>query len=192
MKRPVPLLLLSALLPCFGCGAARYAWELGLVEPGPAEPMVYENTDVLVKFSLFKNRWRNDQLAFSVLNKTKSALTIDWDRCAFVDTTGESHRIYHRSTHAHRSEALKAPIVIPPGATIRSGIYVATDVHSAAQGLNMFLPGRPKGDYVGQRFSLFMPIRSESAVTEYRFVFRVDEVYVVRGSSRKPAKRSPD
>jgi len=122
------------------------------------------------------------QFAFVLYNRTDDPIEIDWNKVAFVDTGGESHKVIHSGVkYVNRNEPL-APTTVPPSAKLEDIVFPADYVYfiEGEYGGWREAPLFPDGDkapaFKGQTFRLFMPAKVKGGVKNYSFIFRIADV----------------
>lgn len=61
---------------------------------------------------------RSDAMEFTLTNKLPKPVTVEWDRCAFVDAAGVSHRVIHSSVRLMTRDQPQPPSVVGPNGRI--------------------------------------------------------------------------
>jgi hypothetical protein len=122
------------------------------------------------------------QLGFVLKNKTDEPIEIDWNKVAFVDVTGESHKVIHSGVKFNeRSQPLVAT-TIPPSARIEDIVFPSDYVYfregqyGGWSEYPLFPDGEKAAPYKGQIFTIFMPMKVNGVVKNYSFKFKITDV----------------
>jgi hypothetical protein len=122
------------------------------------------------------------QIGFVLQNKTDDPIEIDWNKVAFVDVSGESHKVMHSGVkYVNRNESL-APTTIPPTAKLEDIVFPTDYVYfeEGEYGGWRETPLFPDGDRAaslkGQTFVVFIPMRMKGVVKNYSFRFKIADV----------------
>jgi hypothetical protein len=122
------------------------------------------------------------QFGFVLQNKTDEPIEIDWNKVAFVDVIGESHKVMHSGVkYIGRNEPL-APTTIPPSAKLEDivspsdYVYYSEGKYGGWRELPLFPDGDKALAFKGQTFTVFMPVRVNGTVKNYSFKFKITDV----------------
>ncbi len=141
----------------------------------------FVDSNVEFRFSLSK-----EQFGFVLRNTSEEPIEIDWNQVAYVDVTGESHKVIHKGIKLDDRDKLLVPTTIPPSARIED-IVVPTDYIYFVEHFGedpggwqhrLFPDGDKAALYKGQTFTVFMPMKVNGTVKNYTFKFRIVEVEV--------------
>ena len=124
---------------------------------------------------------------FTLTNKSKHSIKINWDDISYVDVNGAANRIIHAGVKYSEKSNAQAPTTVPRRASITDLILPADNVkyNQYTGWLTYFLfpmhytsvdvmnETAPK--YVGKEMCILMPIEIEGVRNEYMFVFKVDK-----------------
>jgi len=106
-------------------------------------PETLKNCRIEYKFQLIEGKkvWKNltyedkyiriafdydDNIGFSLFNKTKSPIEIDFNRISYIDTSGKGHKVFHSGVKYINRNAPQAPLIVPPKSSVED-IIVPTD-----------------------------------------------------------------
>lgn len=171
----------------FKDGTVQAAYAFALVKkslaktgkPTFTESTELESSDDLADFTFSISK---QQFSFVLKNKTDEPMDIDWNKVAFVDIGGESHKVMHSGVkYIARNEPL-APTTVPPSAKLEDIVFPADYVYYSEgeyggwRELPLFPDGEKALALKGQTFSVFMPIRVNGTVKNYSFKFKVADV----------------
>jgi hypothetical protein len=154
------------------------------VSPKPAVIEVVESSDLSFvdndaefRFSLSK-----DQFGFVLRNTSEEPIEIDWNQVAYVDVTGESHKVIHKGVKFNDRDKPLVPTTIPPSARIEDivlptdYVYFVEGGYGSWQNRQLFPDGDKAALYKGQTFTLFMPVKVNGTVKNYTFKFKIADV----------------
>lgn len=124
---------------------------------------------------------------FSLANKSKHSIKINWDDISYVDINGAAGRVIHAGTKYSEKNNAQAPTTIPRRASITDLILPADNVkyydyvgwithflfpmhYKSHEAMSAMAP-----QYVGKEMCILMPIEIEGVRNEYMFIFKVDK-----------------
>lgn len=163
----------------FQSGTVQANYTFALLTKGgqPATDLSFSDTSVSFTFSVSKQ-----EFGFLLKNNTDQPIEIDWNRVAFVDVTGESHKVIHSGVKfIERSQPLVAT-TIPPSAKIEDIVFPSDYVyfregqHGGWSEYPLFPDGEKAAPYKGQTFTVFMPMKINGVVKNYSFKFKITDV----------------
>lgn len=142
------------------------------------------------------------QVSFELTNKTKHSIKLIWDDAAFVDTSGESHRVIHQGIKYTAKDSPQPPTTVVHGTTISELIYPAdyvtmskysykwneqdlllasfTDYGWNSESIPIYQKGVK--NYVGKTYKVLLPIQIEDVVNDYLFTFKVNSADITSPS----------
>lgn len=155
----------------------EYAFRL--INPASSASTDFE--DDLLRISFVLNR---NQFGFTLFNKTDEPIRFDWDKLAYVDANGESHRVIHAGIRYIERDRPQAPTIVPPNAKV-SDLIFPVDYIRWQSGISRVGDWKVEGilpraelatEYRGKRLSIFMPLEINGKFKNYNFVFEIDVV----------------
>jgi hypothetical protein len=145
-----------------------------LARPRESEELAFEDKLIRIAFAVVES-----QIQFSLQNITDSPIEIGWDQSAFIDFSGESHKVIHSGIKWIDREKPQAPTTVPPTARISDIIYPADYAEwSGSDWLHKPVLPRAELSYKGQTFSVFMPLKINGEVKNYLFTIKVADVLI--------------
>ena len=130
------------------------------------------------------------QFNFTLQNKTKHTMKIEWDDIAYIDIHGNAGRVMHSGIKYNERNNTQAATSIPRGAKLNdlllptdnvvfvSGEYggwtertLIPSSYNSEEDLNAKAP-----TYIGKQMTIMMPIIIENVKNDYTFVFSIDEL----------------
>ena len=150
-------------------------YVIALVKPREDRDLIFEDESVRLVFSVTE-----EQIAFAIQNKTAAAINIDWNQIAYIDPSGQSHRVIHQGVKYASTGEVMAPTVVPPTAKVTDLIYPSDYVtwdevlHDWAK--KSLLAQRDQEKHIGESFSAFMPLQINEHKKEYLFTFKIVDV----------------
>lgn len=108
----------------------------------------------------------SDPMEFTLVNKLPKPITVEWDRCAFVDSGGSSHRVIHAGVRLMNRDQAQPPSVVGPGGRIED-LILPVDFVSLQGGRwrnLVYLPTDPKA--VGKSYSFIIALTVEGKPVE--------------------------
>jgi hypothetical protein len=148
------------------------------------------------------------EFSFELLNKLEQSIKIPWDEAAYVDISGQSHRVVHSGVKFSDLNASQPPSVVPAKGRL-TDIMIPTD--------NVrFMPGRYGGwgqstifhcvkGYVcddsnqrlalaqkGLTYRILLPFQLGAELYNYTFIFRVNNVEIVSDKKEGYSEKAPD
>lgn len=166
---------------------AKYAFLLVKKTPSKAaEPKAAESPELVYSddFTDFKFSISKTQFGFVLRNKSEEPIQVDWNQVAYVDVSGESHKVIHSGVKYIDRDKPLAPTTVPPSAKIDDILFPADYVYysEGEYGGWRELPLFPDGDnaelYKGKTFTVFMPLKVNGVVKNYTFKFKIASVEV--------------
>jgi hypothetical protein len=159
----------------------------------------------LFEDSLAKILWLVDskQIIFSIENKTDQTLEIPWDKAAYVDENGHSHRVMHSGTKYNDRSSVQPPSIIVRKGILEDFVFPTDYVQfvSGYDGANGYWNQQPLiTDYeihqnivdpnclvfddfekamkknIGKTYQILLPMQIDNTVNDYIFIFRIDNV----------------
>lgn len=147
-----------------------------LIKPSASNVLSYEDAFITINFTV-----ANEELDFTLSNKTQEPQTINWDEVSFIDLSGTAHRVLHLGVKLIDRDKPQSPTVIPPGARINDLIAPSDAVRFSSlirdwQRDPLLPPSQLIVNYKGKTFGVFMPILVNGKKTNYTFTIRIDDV----------------
>lgn len=147
-------------------------YVLALTKPEESVKLAFEDGSIRIAFAVVES-----QIQFSLQNKTQSPIEINWDQSAFIDFSGQSHRVIHAGIKWNDREKSQAPTIVPPTARINDIVYPADYAEwSGSDWLHKPVLPPAEVAYKGQTFSVFMPLKISNEVKNYLFTIKVADV----------------
>jgi hypothetical protein len=163
----------AVLISCFFSAAALAqngnGYDLKLVQPAGANGFTFEDEAIRISFPL------STHLSFTLTNKSKTALQIDWKNASFTDVNGQLQKVVHEDVrNVTNVDAQPVSEVLANGSLTDTIVPVGFITQSDTQGwlLRKLFQGGIE-NYVGKQFSLRLPIRVGGQEKEYLFTFTV-------------------
>ena len=223
MKPLIVILSVFLFLSFTGCGSivydAAYQLSLSKVERPEKASHLYGNQKIdsvldnskyqyCFEDSLVKILWFADsrQIIFSVENKTENTIEIPWDKAAYMDPEGHSHRIMHSGVEYRDRANPQPPSVIVRKGIIEDWIFPTDNL--------LFIPGgevvTPHWDQlpllpdyethsvtepglysaekfenslklnIGKTYQVLLPLQIEESVNDYIFIFKIEDVTITK------------
>ncbi|HZU21975.1 MAG TPA: hypothetical protein VE998_04025 [Terriglobales bacterium] len=148
-------------------GTSQPEYQFVLVEPESVFPWTY--SDDLADFVFTPSTSR---LAFTVVNTSAEALTIDWEKSAYMDPNGALHRIIHNGVRLVERAQAQLPTTVAPGAEIQEVAYPADAVVWLEKMRYWQEPDLfPPTGYEGKNFALALSVTTRSGLAR-NYVFR--------------------
>jgi len=147
-----------------------------LTQPVPSKTLTYEDDAISIAFII-----TNEQLEFTLSNKTQEPQSINWDEVSYVDLSGTAHRVLHKGVKLVDRDKPQSPTVIPPGARIDDLIEPSDSVQWSSV-INdwehdpLLPPSQRIVDFKGKTFGAFLPIEIDGKKKNYTFTIRIDDV----------------
>lgn len=144
-----------------------------LVSPIPkrCSQTIFEDRSINIEFMILT------QLSFKLINKSTSPIELDWDRAAFVDMGGATHRVFHKGIRLMERDRAQPPTVIPAGASLADFAH-PVDYVEYANGkwethdlLPLLKILTEKDRYQGKSIKFLLPLTIGSVKKSYEFVF---------------------
>jgi hypothetical protein len=147
-----------------------------LAQPAPSRTLSYEDDAISITFSV-----TNEQLEFTLKNKTQEPQTINWDEVSYIDLDGTAHRVLHKGVKLMDRDKPQSPTVIPPGTRIDDVIEPSDSVQWSSV-INdwthnpLLPPSQVIVNFKGKTFGTFLPIVIDEKKKNYTFTIRIDDV----------------
>ena len=160
--------------------AFRYVFRL--IKPTASDDLVFEDAAISVRFAIGDEA---KGVEFALQNKTDAPILVDWDKAAYVDPSGESHRVIHTGIgYADRAKAQSATSIAPT-ARINDGVFPADYIEwSGATNewtQTILFPQtashEPTG-MKGKRFGVLLPVTVDGAEKNYFFQIQIADVVI--------------
>ena len=141
-----------------------------MIEPIVSKSNNFADDDVKVSFTL-----QEDNVSFTIQNKTSEAMKCIWDESSFIDINGNSKRVYHEGVRNVDRNAPQTPTIIPPNTSITDTIVPTENVD---WGYNNWIykplfPGLPDA-YIGKTFGVFLTLIKGGKEKNYTFRFKIE------------------
>ena len=159
----------------FDSGQYPAIYSFSLTKPSVSRTLEHEDAVLKVSFALPGNR----HLAFNLRNKTEQPIKLDWNQVSYVDPDGKSHKVVHEGVRFIERDRAQPSATIPPGAFLEDFVYPSDAVTMVGgQWMTpMLFPEAPKAALLkGKAFSLFMPLEINGVLSNYNFVFAIDDI----------------
>lgn len=213
-------LLLCALLVLAGCSTVRYNIALQNVESPMIKnvaPVIKENIEKKERIdshgekhldSTYTYAYSDDNInivftptnydiGFDIQNKTDDSIKIIWDDAAFVDTTGNSHKVMHKGVKYIDRNASWPPSIVVKQQRL-SDVIVPTDyIEWTGQdwkGTSYLPTVAPKSadgftkdptiedlarQYIGKKVQVLLPLQINNQLNNYIFTFEVKNFEII-------------
>lgn len=147
-----------------------------LAQPAPSSTLTYEDNTISIAFTV-----ANEQLEFTLSNKTQEPQTINWDEVSYMDLDGRAHRVLHKGVKLVDRDKPQSPTVIPPGTRIDDVIEPSDSVqwNSVVNDWThdpLLPPSQLIVNFKGKTFGTFLPIVIDGKKKNYTFTIRIDDV----------------
>ena len=164
----------AVLLCCF-FSAYTFAqngsgYDLRLLQPAGANGFTFEDESIKISFPL------SAHLSFTLTNKTKTAIQIDWKNASFTDTNGQLHKVIHEDVrNVAKVDTQPVSEIAVNGSLTDTIVPVGFITQNEEQGwlLQKLFHGGVQS-YLGKQFSLRLPIQLGGQAKEYLFTFTVE------------------
>jgi hypothetical protein len=169
-KRLCYAVLLCCLFSAFTSAQNGKGYDLKLLQPAGANGFTFEDESIKISFPL------STHLSFTLTNKTKTALLIDWKNASFTDVNGQPQKIIHEDVrNAAKVDAQPVSEVVANGSLTDTIVPVGfiTQGDSDSWMLRRLFHGGIE-NYVGKQFSLRLPLKVGDQEKEYNFTFTVE------------------
>jgi len=149
-------------------------YVFSLEKPKVSDKLVFEDDSIRVAFAVVES-----QIQFSMQNRTELPIEINWDQSAFIDFTGQAHRVIHAGIKWNDREKPQAPTTVPPTARISDIVYPADYAEwSGSDWIHKPVLPPAELSYKGQTFSIFVPLRINGEIKNYLFTIRIADVLI--------------
>ncbi len=158
----------------------RYVFRL--IKPTASDDLLFEDAAISIRFVIGEEA---RGVEFALQNKTDAPILVNWDKAAYVDPSGESHRVIHTGIgYADRSKAQSATSIAPT-ARINDGVFPA-DYINWSDATNewtqtILLPQtaahEPTG-MKGQRLGVLLPVTVNGVERNYFFQIQIADVVI--------------
>lgn len=150
----------ALLLLATGCGRQWYWADLKarLREDAPVSVDLKPVTYWFEYMGDVKMAEASDAMEFTLVNKLQQPITVEWDRCAFVDADGVSHRVIHAGVRLMNRDQPQAPSVVGALGRIED-LIIPTDYVAFVDGRwinRVYLPIDPAAK--GKKYSFIVAI----------------------------------
>lgn len=153
-----------------------FRYVFSMVKPKPAKELRFAD-----EFAEFQFTIGAEEVSFQVANKTDNPMKFDWDNTAYIDTSGDTHKVIHKGIRLIEKEKPQATTLVPPGARLQDFV-VPIDYVIFYESLKQWdkkhlLPtGEKAANVKGLSIGLFMPVEVNGKTKNYNFAFRIDDV----------------
>lgn len=154
-------LAVVALALSTGCGAKQwYRADLAatLRDDAPVSIELRPVTYWLEYWGDVRMGEASDPMAFTLVNKLPQPITVEWDRCAFVDDKGVSHRVIHSGVRLMSRDQPQVPSVVGANGRIED-LILPVDYVTMRDGrwVNLvYLPATPGAK--GNRYTFILAL----------------------------------
>lgn len=159
----------------FKGGEYDVKYILSMTKPINSEKLFMVDKNVSIKFKLNK-----ESIGFTLSNKTKNPIRIDWNQVSYVDTGRKSHKVIHEGVKFSSKSEPQAPTIIPPTSSIDDVISPSGYISYSSSGNWYQKPILPEGEealpYKGKTFSIFLPLEINGTIKDYFFSFRIVDI----------------
>jgi hypothetical protein len=170
LKKIFSAVLLSCLLGAAAMAQNGNGYHLKLVQPAGANGFTFEDESIKISFPL------STHLEFTLTNKTKTALQIDWKKASFTDVNGQPQRVVHNDVRHSLAVDAQAPSEVAANGSLTDTIvplgFITQGDADSWQLRRLFHGGIES--YVGKQFSLRLPLTVGGQEKEYLFTFTVE------------------
>lgn len=150
--------------------SSQTEYRFALVDPETVFPWDYE--DDIAEFVFSPS---HDRIGFTIENKTNDPLKIDWEKSAYIDPDGVSHRIIHRGVKLVERAQAEEPTTIPPLTQVDEFAYPADEVAWVEDLREWKEPELfPASGSEGRTFSLSLTVMSGADRKDYVFRFQIE------------------
>jgi hypothetical protein len=153
----------------FADGRYPVHYKTALTTPVADTTLKYHDDALAITFSL-----QRTEIDFILQNNSNDPIKVDWNLVSFV--WGTSQGVIHKGIRLADKQAVKPPSMIPPRAKIEDLIVPVENVQLVAGDWvthPLFVDGPASLTFVGQEFSIFMPLDIGGTTTNYTFTFRI-------------------
>jgi hypothetical protein len=145
------------------------------------------------------------ELSFEVLNKTGSSLRIPWDESAYVDITGQTHRLLHSGVKFTNRKLPQPPSILPSQGRLADFVYPSDLISYVPGGWAqplMFPCVKPKyvchnaqrqraSAHKGLSYRVLLPLQVGTEIYTYTFTFKVNNVEIANDKQEDTIKKAP-
>ncbi len=200
------VILWAAVSMLLGCSTYRAHYDIGLMSvERPAQAVEKYGAQDITTFEekgsdrsfyedgLVRIVWipTASEVSFELTNKTEQPLKIIWEEAAFIDDSGESHRVVHSGVDYESVKDPQPSTVINEKGSYADAVFPAGYYHYIGGTLHKD-PLYPnvsvsrKGDkleekgqsFIGKTFHVLLPLEIDGVVNKYVFSFTVVDVEV--------------
>ena len=144
------------------------------------EPVKDVENHFIDKIIDIKFLFSHNEVLFELKNQSDIPIKLDWDKVAFIDIEGNSHRVIHKGVRLIDRNSPQVVTTIPPKAKI-SDFWVPSDNIYYSETISewCYLPINKdisfldKESYVGKSLSIFFPLLIGHDETNYSFKFKI-------------------
>lgn len=161
-------------------GELPASYRFAMKRPVSGDSLAFEDSDVRISFDI-----TSTQIGLVFANKTGKPITVDWERAAYVDTSGKSHQVIPaRASYSHGKQP-SLPAVVSPAAEMRYNLLPTDYVHYSRLTnrwiSSSLLPEGPEAESSeGKSISVLMPLKIAGVSRDYHFAFKIAGVEIRR------------
>lgn len=170
-----PLSLLVFLFLTAGCAELQEATRehtIKLIKPATSDELRFDDEDVRLRFTVTQ-----EQIYFTIWNKTQGPISIIWDEVIFRDPEGATHWVLNNEEEGEH----KVPSKAAHAATAHPHLD-STEVPAGSSHTNYIRPFPmgfqdvliyPSKYAAGARFNVTLPLEIQGRIKVYTFGFEV-------------------
>jgi hypothetical protein len=158
----------------FKKGEYDVIYNFSLVKPVAANDISFSDKYISVAWDISEN-----QVGFTLTNKTNEPIKINWDQASFVDINGSSKQVIHSGVRYINRDSPQVPTIIPPTAKLNEIIVPKTNIYYGYSNWKVepiFPEGPLAKSYANKEFSVFLPLEIEGKSKYYSFTFRINNI----------------
>lgn len=145
-----------------------------LLQPVQSDVLTYSDENITISFRMRAGEYGigYSGISFTVTNKSKQAIEVDWDRSSITLPSGQTSNVMHESTLFIQRGASTQPTTIPPNGKLSDSVIPSRNV-SYYEGWNV----GSMGIMTGSQFGLYLTINGlGTSSSGYNFTFEAVEV----------------
>jgi len=158
---------------------AVFADTFRLLEPVQSDVLTYSDANITISFTMRRGEMGigYSGIAFTITNKTKQAIEVDWDRSSITLPDSQTSNVMHEGTLFLQRGAVTQPTTIPPGGKLSDSVIPTRNVFYH-EGWNV----QPMNIKTGSQFGLYLAINGLESSKGYSFTFEAMDVTPVSSS----------
>lgn len=167
--------LLCSCVPLHIPVSSKYDWNYSMIKPLKSKSLYFADENIDITFLITPT-----QIGFQLKNKTEKAITINWDEMIFVSVNDESKRVIHSGIKLTDKNIIQAPTTIAPKTKILDNIIPTENIYYSQRERKWIekdlFSSKNRADYVGDLFSIYMPLKIGDSNKTYTFTFKIEKV----------------